>query len=56
MIEELQIYHQKNIRYHPRENGIVEAFNKILQIMLEKVCIMNRNDYDLKIPIVLWVY
>eukprot|EP00253_Pinus_taeda_P034916 PITA_34916 len=38
MLEEFQVYHQKCMPYHPQENGTIEAFNKILENALTKVC------------------
>jgi transposase InsO family protein len=56
LTQEIEVHYQKRTPYHPQENGTVEAFNKILETTLMKIFIVNREDWDLRVPTVLWAY
>jgi transposase InsO family protein len=56
MMEEFEINHQNITPYHPHVNGTLEAFKKILENALTKICNVNREEWYLKVPAVLWDY
>ena len=56
LTEVFQIHHSKITPCHSQANGMVEAFNKFLEHALTKVCDVKRDDWDPRVPTVLWEY
>ena len=56
LLKKFIIDHRRKMTYHPQENGVVESFNKTLHKGLTKICGIDKNDWDDKIPAVLWAY
>ena len=56
LLKEFLIDHHKTSAYHPQANGVVESFNKTLTKGLIKICNMDKDDWDDKVPTLLWAY
>lgn len=50
------IQHHKRNPYHTQENNIFEAFNKILEKDLTKICSISWDNWDEQVPTTLWSY
>ena len=56
LTDQFKIDHRRSTTYHPQSNGAIEAFNKTLRNRLTKICNTNKDNWDEKIPTVLWAY
>ena len=50
------IEHIKTMFNHPQEKNVIESFNKTFHKGLTKICNLDRDDQDEKIPTILWEY
>ena len=56
LMDQFQIDHRRSTTYHPQLNGAIESFNKTLTKGLTKICNADKDNWDEKIPAVLWAY
>jgi len=56
LTREFLIQNHKSSPHHRQANGTVEAFNKIHKRGLNKVFCTNREDWDDRVPTMLWDY
>jgi hypothetical protein len=55
-VQEFMITHHKSTTYYPHGNGQANSTNKMLKQVLIKLMNVNRNDWDVMLPIALWAY
>ena len=55
-MNEYMIELHKSLTYHPEANGAMKSFNKTLTRGLIKICNIDKNDWDDKVPTILWAY
>ena len=56
LTDQFQIDHRRSTTHHPQLNGAIEAFNKKLTKGLTKICNADKDNWDEKIPAILWAY
>ncbi|XP_059066457.1 uncharacterized protein LOC131857758 [Cryptomeria japonica] len=56
LMTKFKIFHSLSSPYYPRANGQVEATNKILVGVMYKSCRVEGEDWEEKLPSVLWAY
>ena len=56
LTDQFKINHRWSTTYHHQSNGAIEAFNKKLTRGITKICNADKDDWDEKIPAVLWAY
>lgn len=55
-LHNFMIQHHKRNPYHAQENGTMEAFDKILERGLTKICSANWDNWDERVLVTLWVF
>jgi len=56
LVKEFMIHHHKMMLYHLQANNMIDAFNKILEYFLTKVCSISRDNWNKWIHIILCAY
>ena len=56
MCQLLDIHKTRTTPYHPQSDGMVERFNRTLEMQLSKFVDYNQKDWDLYIPLLLMAY
>lgn len=52
----LDLSHESSTPYYPQANGKVEAINKVLKKMLQRIIGIHKSDWNLILYATLWEY
>ena len=56
LLDKFLVIHNVSAPYHPQENGQTESTNKTLCTIITKLITTIRNDWEMLLQPVLWVY
>jgi transposase InsO family protein len=52
----LGFHHENSTPYYPHDNGQVEAINRVLKTMIQRMLGKQKNNYHLMLFLALWAY
>src|ERR1700733_7214095 len=56
LTDQLGLHHDSSTPYYPQVNGLVEAINKVLVIMIRRIIGIHRSNWHNMLFLALWAY